>query len=117
MTSKPSAPLGGDNLPASGIKPATLGSDGPTTATEKCEDVVPTSKLLLAMVEDQGRKCALTGVELTPDTVELDHITPVAEGGRDVMSNCRAIHKVVNRMKGSLSDVEFKAWCRLVVHA
>ena len=31
-----------------------------------------------------------------------------------VPENVQWVHKVINRMKGTLSDDEFKSWCRTV---
>jgi hypothetical protein len=71
-------------------------------------------KKLLALLELQGRCCALSGIELTPQTVSLDHIVPLAEGGADDMGNVQLVHAIINSMKGLMSQADFVKWCRLV---
>lgn len=69
---------------------------------------------LRGLVERQGYKCALSGVQLDPDIAELDHIVPVAAGGWHDVGNLQVLHRAINRMKGQLSNDEFIRWCRLV---
>lgn len=69
---------------------------------------------LRMLVDRQDRRCSLTGVPLTPDVAELDHIAPVSEGGDNSIDNLQVVHKVVNRMKGAMGNEEFVAWCQLV---
>jgi uncharacterized protein (TIGR02996 family) len=71
-------------------------------------------KKLLALLELQGRCCALSGIELTPQTVSLDHIVPLAEGGADDMGNVQLVHAIINSMKGLMSQTDFVKWCKLV---
>jgi hypothetical protein len=71
-------------------------------------------KKLLALLELQGRCCALSGIELTPQTVSLDHIVPLAEGGTDDMGNVQLVHAIINSMKGLMSQADFVKWCKLV---
>ena len=75
----------------------------------------PTAKRIRRLVELQGFSCAMTGVELTPDDANLDHIVPIASGGEHVMSNVQVVHKAVNQMKSTLPKAEFIDWCRKVV--
>ena len=69
---------------------------------------------LKALVDKQGRACAMTGVTLTPDVAELDHIIPVSQGGDHSIGNLQVVHKVVNRMKGAMGNEEFVRWCMLI---
>lgn len=73
-----------------------------------------TSKAILKLLDVQQKRCALTGVELTPQTVSLDHIEPVGKGGGDTMENVQLVHATINTMKGTMSQEEFIKWCRLV---
>lgn len=73
-----------------------------------------TQRALMRLLDAQHKRCALTGVDLTPETVSLDHITPLQSGGEDCMSNVQLVHAVVNSMKGTMSQVEFVRWCRRV---
>ncbi len=70
---------------------------------------------VLKLLDFQSYRCALTGRGLTPETTALDHIVPVAQGGEHSIENTQALHKDVNRAKGSLSNDEFLALCREVV--
>lgn len=84
------------------------------TKTEaRGEDV--TAKRLKVMLEMQGYQCAISGIELTVDNIELDHIIPLAEGGDHVMSNVQLLCRDVNRMKGTLNQSEFVNMCRRIV--
>lgn len=66
------------------------------------------------MIEAQNYECALSGVELTPQTASADHIVPLSQGGRNVMDNVQIVHADMNRMKGTMSQDEFVNWCCLV---
>ena len=71
-------------------------------------------KEIRGLIQKQEYKCALTGMQLEPDTAEIDHVVPVADGGDHSIGNLQILHKVVNRMKGSMSNAEFISWCKLV---
>jgi len=74
-----------------------------------------TAKQLHAMIEAQGYRCALSGVELTPKTTRLDHKTAYSRGGEHSMDNLWFVHVDVNNAKGQMSVDEFLAMCRRVV--
>jgi 5-methylcytosine-specific restriction endonuclease McrA len=74
-----------------------------------------TAKQLLAIVEDQGYKCALSGVELTPETASLDHIVPMSKGGTHTIENVWIVDRRVNGAKGTMTTEEFISLCRAVV--
>lgn len=69
---------------------------------------------LMNLIKSQNFKCALTGIELTPDTANLDHRLPRKHGGSDAVGNLQWILDDVNRMKGSLTQDEFIRLCGLV---
>ena len=46
-----------------------------------------TAKMILEMIERQGRRCALSGKELTPETASLDHVVPLSRGGAHDLTN------------------------------
>ena len=75
----------------------------------------PTAKRIRRLVELQGFRCAMTGMELTPEEANLDHIVPIAAGGKHVMGNVQVVHKAINQMKSTLPREEFIEWCRRVV--
>lgn len=75
----------------------------------------PTAKRIRRLIEKQGFRCAMTGLELSPEDANLDHIVPIAAGGEHVMGNVQVVHKVINQMKSTLQKDEFIEWCRRVV--
>lgn len=74
-----------------------------------------TAKAIYGLIESQEFKCALTGVELTPDVTALDHIIPLSRGGDHSIENAQAVYAKVNRAKGTMTNDEFIAMCRQVV--
>ena len=76
-----------------------------------------TREELRQLIERQGYKCSLTGVELDPRTAELDHVVPVSDGGDHSITNLQVLHKAVNRMKGAMSNDEFVRWCKMVARS
>jgi len=73
------------------------------------------SQRLYERLVANGFRCELTGIELKPDTMTFDHVIPVSMGGSDDISNIQIVHKIANRMKGTMSVDEFVMWCRMVV--
>lgn len=73
-----------------------------------------TRKEILSLIESQRFRCALSGIVLTPDVAELDHIIPVSKGGTNLIANLQVTHKKVNRMKGSMTNEEFIELCRMI---
>ena len=92
----------------------------PTTESE-CEPSDASTKVtgrrLMALLERQQFKCALSGVKLTPKTASLDHCVPVSKGGGIDMDNVQIVHEVINRMKGTLDNEQFREWCDRVAGA
>lgn len=62
-------------------------------------------------------KCALSGIELTPDNFCIDHIQSMADGGTNDIANLQCVHPLVNRMKGTMSNEQFVDMCRRVAEA
>lgn len=69
---------------------------------------------LRQLVEAQEFRCALSGVELTPEVAEADHIDPLCNGGTNTMENMQIVHATINTMKGTLTQEEFIGWCKRV---
>jgi hypothetical protein len=66
---------------------------------------------ILALLERQGYRCALTGRPLAPQSAALDHIIPVSRGGDHCIGNAQVLDKAVNRAKGALTNDEFIDMC------
>lgn len=64
-------------------------------------------KQLLKLIERQEYRCALSGIELTPETAALDHIVPISNGGGDNIENLQWVHEEINRMKGTMDNKQF----------
>jgi 5-methylcytosine-specific restriction endonuclease McrA len=77
-----------------------------------------TAKILASLWREQKGICALTGLKLTRENAEVDHIHPRAKGGEVTKDNLRWVLKEANRAKQTLSDEEFLYLCAaVVVHA
>ena len=74
-----------------------------------------TATNIKALVEKQGYRCAITGRELTPQNASLDHIQPLARGGKNKIENVWIVDHQVNVAKGTLTMEEFVLLCREVV--
>lgn len=63
----------------------------------------------------QRGRCAITGIKLTKNNAHLDHIVPIARGGRDSIENLRWICADANLLKSSRTDAELALICQLVL--
>jgi 5-methylcytosine-specific restriction endonuclease McrA len=70
---------------------------------------------VLATLERQGYRCALTGRQLQPDAANIDHAIPLNRGGLFGVPNVQVLHRQANAAKGSMTQEEFIALCREVV--
>ena len=74
-----------------------------------------TTDELEALLERQGYKCALTGRDLDPSDMHVDHIVPVKHGGGSGIGNLQWLCKQANLAKGTLTVKEFLGLCQDVV--
>jgi 5-methylcytosine-specific restriction endonuclease McrA len=89
---------------AAAADPSLIGAaGGPVTVTG-----------VLALLDRQDYRCALTGWRLTPDTAALDHVVPASRGGPHAIGNAQVLDRRVNRAKGTLGNDEFVALCGAV---
>jgi hypothetical protein len=79
---------------------SACGNDSRATATQ-----------LKELVEKQGYKCALSGVSLSPETSQLDHVVALSDGGSNCIENLQWLDAVVNRAKGTMSQEDFVMMC------
>lgn len=70
---------------------------------------------IVGLVEKQLFRCALSGMEIEPNTANLDHKNPVSCGGTDDISNLQWLHKDINQAKGALTNEQFIEMCKRVV--
>lgn len=73
------------------------------------------AKQILAIVESQGYRCALSGRHLTPQSASLDHKQPLSRDGEHDITNIQIVDAKVNAAKGTMTNEEFVAMCLEVV--
>lgn len=79
-----------------------------------------TTDALLEVLEEQGGRCALTGVRMTNILVEGKKVWTnasvdrIVSGGPYIKSNIQLVCAAVNTFRSQMSIEEFKEWCRLV---
>lgn len=78
------------------------------------DDLRPTTKRLMQLIQQQEYRCALSGVKLTPSDAALDHKLPVSSGGSDEIENLHWVSNQVNRAKGTMTNDEFIEMCKQV---
>lgn len=82
---------------------------------KKTEDRKRASKAqLLKLVRDQRFQCVTCGVKLTPETSEIDHIVPRADGGGNDVHNLQWLCVMCNRAKGTMRHGQFLELCERV---
>jgi CRISPR/Cas system Type II protein with McrA/HNH and RuvC-like nuclease domain len=69
---------------------------------------------LFELLNKQRYKCALSGQELTPENVSLDHVVPLCDGGSDDIENVQLVTLEINRMKSTLPNSRFVELCQHV---
>ena len=78
------------------------------------EGTKPTASKLLELINKQSKRCSLTGVSLTPQTANVDHVVPVVRGGSHDMNNLVVLHVDVNRAKGTMMLEDFLSMCAAI---
>jgi 5-methylcytosine-specific restriction endonuclease McrA len=68
----------------------------------------------MSIVERQGFKCALTGIEVTPKRSSLDHRHPRSYGGDDDKDNLQVVLPMIQRAKTTMSQRQFVSMCHAV---
>ena len=69
---------------------------------------------ILELLKTQEYRCAVSGQELSPSDAQLDHIIPVSVGGSNLIDNLQIVTSNINKMKGTMSNDEFIAVCKIV---
>lgn len=78
------------------------------------------TEMLLEVLEEQGGRCALTGVKLTNILVKgrktwtNASVDRIVSGGPYIRSNIQLVCSAVNSFRSQMSIEEFQQWCRLV---
>lgn len=63
----------------------------------------------------QKMRCALSGIELTPQTTVAEHKIPLRRGGKHELENIYLLDENVARLKKGLLDAEFVEIARKIV--
>jgi hypothetical protein len=66
---------------------------------------------LMAILESQGYRCALTGGPLVPANARLDHIVPLSSDGTNSPDNLQWVTEEINTAKGTMSQEAFIRMC------
>ncbi len=77
--------------------------------------VMSTQDFRTLLETEQDFRCALTGFELTPETVTIAHRTPLKKGGKHIRSNVYLVHESVAKLVRDHSADEVLAICRAVI--
>jgi 5-methylcytosine-specific restriction endonuclease McrA len=65
------------------------------------------TKAKLELLWRDGRRCAICGRKIKDlDDLTIDHIVPLAKGGKNAMENYQLAHKACNEAKGSMLPKE-----------
>lgn len=65
------------------------------------------TKMKLRLVWERGKRCAICGRKIKDlDDLTVDHIVPLAKGGKNTIENFQLAHKKCNELKGQLLPKE-----------
>lgn len=83
------------------VKPNASPYDGNWTYWSKRRGNYPeTPNRVARLLKKQKGKCPLCGQHFTPDDlIEVDHIIPKSQGGKDEYKNCQALHRHCHDVK------------------
>jgi 5-methylcytosine-specific restriction endonuclease McrA len=66
--------------------------------------------MILSLLANQGYCCVYCSQTLTPETGQIDHITPTSRGGSDSADNLQMLCKQCNLEKHAKTHEEHLAW-------
>jgi hypothetical protein len=58
------------------------------------------------LLDKQKYRCAISGIELTPENCTAEHILPLRKGGKHELSNIYLVDENVSRLKRTLTEEE-----------
>ncbi|GBF49463.1 HNH endonuclease [Leptospira ryugenii] len=67
------------------------------------------------LLKKQEYRCYLSGVELNPDNVDIEHIVPLGKGGLHELTNLCLIERSFRELKRYHTVEEIKDLCQKVV--
>jgi len=63
----------------------------------------------------QGYRCAISGIELTPENTTAEHIVPLRKGGKHELANIYLVDENISRLKRNLLEEEVIEIARRIV--
>lgn len=75
---------------------------------------VPTAKQIEAWLHTLDFTCYFTGVRLLKGNINYDHIQPVKRNGSFALSNIATVTPEINKIKGEMSEAEFRSLLQLL---
>jgi hypothetical protein len=73
---------------------------------------------MMEKFKKQGFRCFFTGLEVDREAASIDHVVPIAKGGKHECDNLELVHSAINKMKGTMTADEFIAWCvKVAIHS
>lgn len=67
------------------------------------------------LLEKQGHKCALSGLELTPNTTEIMHRMPIESGGENSLDNTILVDSNVYKLARGLTPDQLAIICAQIL--
>ena len=74
-----------------------------------------TAKDCYVLLERQEHKCALSGLALTPNTVEIMHIVPIESEGQHALDNVALVDSTIYKLARGLTPYQLAAICAQVL--
>lgn len=65
-------------------------------------------------LKEQGKQCVYCLAEISMETADLDHKTPLSRGGSHDLTNLQVLCSACNKEKHSKTDKEYREWRRLL---
>ena len=85
-----------------------------TNVSKRCKQKRDEVRAWLELKVDAVKNCPYCGVDINLKNFGIDHIHPIARGGDFGLQNCHIICKSCNKLKGELTDTEFRQLMTLI---
>lgn len=67
------------------------------------------------LLQKQNFKCYVSGIELTYENVEIEHIQPLTKGGKHELENLCLIDKSLRELKRLNTKKEILELCKVII--
>ncbi|TGL76902.1 HNH endonuclease [Leptospira jelokensis] len=67
------------------------------------------------LLNDQNFRCFISGLELTYENVEIEHIIPLSKGGKHELTNLCLIDKSLKELKRFKTKEEIIKLCKIIL--